>query len=478
MRNLPTLSWTIRTRIGIAIVATATAALVVMAVAVYLIVRSTVYANFDDSVRARAASNVSLVDLSGLQPKLRSSATQLKSGEDIGFVRLYDAAGNMLGEDSPTIAVTPDEARLAAEAASDGRVLSTVRIGDSEFRLLALQIGQDGASPVVLVTGVRRTSIDETLDVLETTLLIAVPLTSLLLGIAAFVIARRALKPVHEITATARSIAEGDLEQRIGSVAARDEVGELADTFNSMIERLSETIERERRFTGDASHELRTPLTAMAAAAEVTLSQERTPDEYRSVIGTFRTKTAQMTHTVRQLLMLSRLDVGATAPQFIEIEVSELLEAVVASFAESHSGVEVDLSASQNDLLVLGDAELLAHAIMNVLENSAVHGGPAVAISIEVKLADDGAVALRLKDNGPGIDPSLLPRVFERFHRGASSSNKEGAGLGLALVSSIARLHGGSVSISSDAGGTEVRFVFPAYVRQDSAPRPIHLPLR
>ena len=341
-------------------------------------------------------------------------------------------------------------------------VFRTASIQGAQFRLVAVPIEQGGATAGVLVIGGRRDSVFETLGVLSAALLLVVPITGSGLAIIAFVIARRALRPVHEITVAAQSIARGDLSQRIRGVSSRDEVGELADTFNIMIELLEATIERERRFTGDASHELRTPLTAMETALDVTLSQERSPQEYRDALHSLQLRTRQMSRATRQLLMLSRMDANALPLDFAPIVLPELIEAVLDSFSDQFPAVTLTTDFEAPDaLLVNGDSEMLARAFSNVLENAAKHAGPTTTVKLQAhRVGKD--VVVTVSDSGPGFQEEVLASPFERFRRGGDSLGMSGAGLGLAIVRSIVRLHGGDVSIANTPEGAQVRFRFLA----------------
>lgn len=458
-RFLP--KWTIRTRIGLAVFAVATAALVVMALAVFFSFRRTLLDNFDDALRLRATANLSLVETSGAQPRLRvPPSASGASSEDADFVHLYDPGGDLLAAAPSSTPPAAGERGLVTQARRGLAALATVTTNEGRFRAVALPVSQDGAVVGVLITGAPRDSVAETLDILQAILLVVVPLTSGVLAVAAFVIARRALRPVHDITATANAIAAGDLRQRIAGVASQDEVGELATTFNTMIERLAETIERERRFTGDASHELRTPLTAMDAALAVTLSQQRTAEEYRATLAALRSQTARMIRMARQLLLLSRLDADAVSPEFVPVVLPELVEAVLDAFAEQHPEVALTSHPAPPNIIMDGDPEMLARAFTNVLDNAVTHGGPRVRIAVETTLLADTRVALAFSDNGPGIPADLLPNVFHRFRRG-DASHSGGAGLGLAIVASIVRLHRGTVTVPDTPAGTTVRFEFP-----------------
>ncbi len=307
--------------------------------------------------------------------------------EDETFLRLYAVDGTLLADNQGSVRAEDQaaERRLVNHAAGGTDLFAGVHLSSGRYRELAVPVRQNDRVVAVLITGIKPVSVEESLNLLRVILLIVVPLTGAVLAIAAFVIARGALQPVRSITTTARRISAGDLHQRIHGVTAQDEVGELAATFNMMIERLEETFERERRFTGDASHELRTPLTAMETALEVTLGQERSGEEYRDALRTLQSRTGHLTRMARQLLMLSRLDADAVQPAFTTVELGGLLAAIVASFEDDHPEVHLRLAKVPAEASMRGDPEMLARAFTNVLENSRIHAGAAVQITVQVE---------------------------------------------------------------------------------------------
>lgn len=450
----------IRTRIALTIVAVSTSALVLMALAVFIGFRAILIENLDENLRLRATASLPLIVISPDGPRPRPPALDVELTDDAeAFLRLYGSDGALLAARGARLPAPVAERSLVNQALRGSEAIATVGRGRERFRVLAMPVTDPGATGGVLVTGLSWEEVGEPLALLRVILLIAVPLTSVVLGAGAFVIARRALRPVHDITATARGIAAGDLRRRITGIATVDEVGELAETFNTMIGRLAETIERERRFTGDASHELRTPLAAMATALEVTLSRDRDPAEYRQTLQLVRGQTARLTRMVRQLLMLSRLD--AEAPLgFVPVVVDELVEAVLSGFTAQHPGMTLALASAAEGLSLHAEPELLARAFTNVLDNTAAHAG--AKASVQVKLRRFGPnVVIAFSDNGPGFPGDLLTTAFQRFRRGDASRAGGGAGLGLAIVESITQLHGGTVAIANAGGGAIVAFTFP-----------------
>ncbi len=417
--------------------------------------------NLDDTLRLRAASNLQLVDSTQEPPILTAGpdpGSERSEGEAV--LRLFHPSGRILHDASPAAETSPEEIALVLKAvAAGGDVYDTIDLGREDFQVVASPVRVNGAIIGVLVTGIERSQVNEPLSALGLILVIAVPVTSIALALGSFVIARAALKPVARITATARQITRGDLRRRIEGVNARDEIGELAATLNAMIARLAETVDRERQFTADASHELRTPLAAIETSIDVTLSRERRDEEYRHTLEAVRSQAHRLTALTRQLLLLSRLDSEQARREFEPLDLVSLVEAVVATFSEANPGARVAVDFGTESLEIRGDVELLARAILNILENAVIHVGPSVAITVTVskRLAPPRAV-VTIADDGPGIPPDLASDAFQRFRRGDASRSRGGSGLGLAIVEGILRLHGGTAQFVPSDGGSGARF--------------------
>ena len=325
----------IRTRIALWIAAIAIGLLVLMAAAVYVTFDRQLNASLDQTIALQAGANRQFIDDTRDPPTLSLSSDpggERLEGEAV--LRLYAADGQLLADGSPAVAITSDEQAAAQTAAETGRDISrTIELGDDHFyRLLFSPVPVAGAADVVLVTGLNRSRVTEPLGILRLILFIAVPVTAAGAGLGGYWISRRALKPVDAMSATAVKITHGDLHERVPGAEAGDELGRLAATLNAMIERLNETVERERRFTADASHELRTPLAAIETGIDVTLAHERPAAEYRRVLGVVRGQAGRLNLLANQLLLLSRLDSNQLQRTFTSLELGGLLEAVVESF--------------------------------------------------------------------------------------------------------------------------------------------------
>lgn len=451
----------IRTRIALSIFALAAGLLIIMSVMVYIAFEQQLRATLDDTLRLQAASNLERVDASATPPILdvgSDPGQERFAGEAV--LRLYDLHANMLVDGSPASASADAERDVVrAVIATSNDVYRTIELSENEaYRVLASPVRRAGTITGVVVTGIEWSRVNQPLETLRLILLIAIALTALALAGGAYFVARRALYPVALITATARRITNGDLHQRIASTSIRDELGELTSTLNSMIARLAETVDRERRFTADAAHELRTPLATITAGIDVMLLHNRRPDEYRRLLGIIREQTHGLTALSQQLLLLSRLDTQDVWNDFETIELTGLVDAIAEAFQDAHPDVTLSQQLLDEPLYVRGDPELVTRAIVNILDNAVSHVGPTVRLHIIVQHTPGGSAQLVVIDDGPGIPQDLAPAVFQRFRLGDASRSQGGSGLGLAIVEAIMHGHRGSVRLLPNQKGEGARF--------------------
>jgi two-component system sensor histidine kinase MprB len=247
--------------------------------------------------------------------------------------------------------------------------------------------------------------------------------------------------PVTRVTAAARHIAETeDLGRRI-EVTSADEVGELAARFNAMLDTLEGSISAQRQLVADASHELRTPVTALRTNIEVLAESELAPPERARLIADVQAQAEELSALVGDLIELARGD--EVEPVLEDVRLDALVSEAIDRARRHAPGVE--FVATLEPAVVEGVPDRLARAVNNLLDNAARHGA-----RVEVAAGADG---VRVRDDGPGIEPADLPHIFDRFYRGADARARPGTGLGLAIVRQVAEQHGGSVAVRNAVGG-------------------------
>jgi signal transduction histidine kinase len=283
----------------------------------------------------------------------------------------------------------------------------------------------------------------------------AVGLAALLLGsIFAWRLANRVVRPVAELTQTARSISETDLSRRI-PIRGRDEVAQLAETFNEMLGRLELAFASQRRFVDDASHELKTPLTIVRGHLE--LLNEDDPQERRETLGLVMDELDRMARIVQDLLLLAKHG----RPDFLDlatVDVGALTEELHAKVTAL--GDRDWLLENRGRGVIVADRQRVTQAIVQLAQNAARHTDEGQPIALGSSVAD-GEARFWIRDRGPGIAPDEQESIFGRFYRG-SGERAEGAGLGLAIVKAIAEAHCGRVELESRTGaGAAFTVVIP-----------------
>jgi two-component system OmpR family sensor kinase len=281
--------------------------------------------------------------------------------------------------------------------------------------------------------------------------LIAIGGAVLLVGfVGGLLITGRALRPIGKISDTAKTIAEGNHQQRIELSDAPEELAGLADTLNNTFAHLNESIETQKRFSADASHELRTPIAVVIAQAEAALKRERTPEEYQTVLNACLRSGRRMKSLANSLLELTRLSGAGFELSKERCDLNEVLAGAVDSaslLSEKHpvvfQGLEKPLEANV-------DRDRIHQVVMNLISNAIQHNPQGCEIAVSLK---QGGI-IEIADNGIGIPEESLPHIFDRFYRVDKSRTREqgGAGLGLSIAQSLVEAHNGTISASSMAG--------------------------
>jgi len=272
---------------------------------------------------------------------------------------------------------------------------------------------------------------------------------------------RRITQPVSSLTSVTSRMAGGDLAAR-ATVAGGDEIGTLAASFNSMAERVEETVAVLRRFVGDAAHEIHTPLTALRANLALAMDEDD-PGHHRLFLERVRDQARRMEELTNDLLDLSRLEAGRIEIRRLPLDLAATVREVSEVYASraEQAGITFYMDLPNWPVTILGDESQVRRALANLLDN-AVKFTPADG-AIRVGLASNGVlVEVSVADSGIGIPPEDLPNLFSRFRRGRNASVFPGSGLGLAIVKAIMEYHGGQVLARSLDPGTVFTLSWPS----------------
>jgi signal transduction histidine kinase len=300
-----------------------------------------------------------------------------------------------------------------------------------------------------------------TLTHLLTYSLLSLAGVTLLAAVAGWIAAGRILRPVHRLTAAARAASEQDLSQRIALQGPRDELRELADTFDTMLERLDRAFTSQRQFIANASHELRTPLTVMRTAMDVVLAKPQpTRDELVSMAADVRQAVDHTERLIEVLLVLARNEQARALTDPLDL-------AVVAEDAlEGRTANGITTITALDQAPVTGDAVLLERLVANLLDNAERYNIAGGTVEISTT-AHHATSVLRVVNTGAVVPADMVERLFQPFTRLDDRTRHDGFGLGLTLVSSIAAVHGGTVDATAvPTGGLDISVRLP---RRDNA---------
>jgi heavy metal sensor kinase len=279
-----------------------------------------------------------------------------------------------------------------------------------------------------------------------------------------FVLIKRALSPVDRIATSAERISSHNLSERLPVPLTGDELERLSVALNHMIERLDTAFQYSRRFVADASHELRTPLTALRGELESLAQEPKPAPEWRDRLGSALEEVERLAHIVEGLFAISRLDAGEAAAEWNPFDLTQLAASTADQMALLAEDKKIGVSCNgPGNVWVQGDRARMKQVVVNLLDNAIKYTQPGGTVALSVN-AQDGKAVLEVSDNGIGIPPEALARVFERFFRvdTARSRDRGGAGLGLAIVKSICTAHHGRVEAASSPGrGSRFRVELP-----------------
>lgn len=437
----------VRARTTAVAVATVTVALVLGALSLVAILRSSLRNGVDRAAITRAQDVATLVRSGALPPSLAFP------GQASTIIQVVDPHGVVIASSANFGGEPPVSNRPGA----DPPILFNVRAApvkeNQRFRVAALSVvTPDGTTTVY--GGASTDDAEETVARISLLLLVGTPVLVMIVGIVTWRNARRALEPVHRIIAEVGAMGDGTPQARIAAPGTDDEIGELATTMNAMLDRLDHFTERQRHFTADASHELRSPLASLRTQLEVAVAHSAGVEI--AVLGReLLTDVGRLERLASGLLDLARLDHADT--QHRAIDIRDVINDVLASTATTRvNRCQVDLPSGP--VMASADRRQLDRVVRNLLDNADRYAQS----SIKLRLRGAGSrCVLEIMDDGPGIGVDDRQRIFERFTRldDSRSGDDGGAGLGLAIVKEIVRAHHGTIEVVHPEQGSGAHFL-------------------
>ena len=426
---------TIKTRTVLTATSVVGAALVVSTVFLVTNVHHRLVSGQRDAARLRARDIVTLA-VSGQLPAYLSIP-----GEEKGFIQVVDRTGHVVSRSQNVAGEAPIIPAALRKLDQWSGIRTGMPIGEGERFILVTNTASTSNGRVTVITAESLESVDSAAMSLAQLLVIGIPLLTALVAIVTRYSVGRAFRPVGDMTRELAEIESMHLHRRVPQPTADDEIAELARTMNTMLDRLEQSSERQRRFVADASHELRSPLTSIRTALEVADAHPDRVDP-REAIRDALADHDRMDALVTDLLTLARLDETGARSDTTLVD----LAALVGADRESRPSGTIRWTSDLRPAVVEGHELRLQRVIRNLVDNAVRHARTTVAISTGTSAT---AAFLRIQDDGSGIAADDRDHVFERFTRldDARATDDGGSGLGLAIVKETVQAHGGTVHV-------------------------------
>ncbi len=341
--------------------------------------------------------------------------------------------------------------RLPANVPAEG-VVDDRQVAGTSLRFLARSVTVLG-KPYTIQVAAPTHELVEGLTGFKWALILLVPVVLLAATAGGWWMSRRALQPVDQITATARSIGERNLEKRLPIPNTEDELQRLSETLNHMLDGIEGAFRRVTQFTADASHELRTPVALIRTTAELALRKHRSEPEYREALDEVHTESVRTTDLIENLLTLARADAGKATLDRTAVDLGALVHEVSgqAEKLARQKGIALVCQAPDKIVTISGDRGTLRRLFFILLDNAVKYTLAGGNIHVCVKQQPE-RVIVEVRDSGVGISEQELAHIFERFYRSDKSRSRDsgGAGLGLSLAEWIVNAHGGVIHVESE----------------------------
>jgi signal transduction histidine kinase len=449
-------AFTLRARVAAAAAVAIAVAVALLAVAVPALLQRQLTDELDSSLRGRA---VEVARLASSTPTLLTEPGALEGRLTGGalFVQVVDRRGRIVARSGALGGrLLPQGAALPTALDDRRAAYADSALGAEAIRVYAAPLGELGGGAArggAVLVAATTAAIDDTLSHARRLVLLCALAAAALAALTATLLTRRALGPLARLSSGARKIERtGDASDRLPVPAARDEVGELAQTLNAMLASLERAREAEQRFVADASHELRTPLTALRGNAAYVARHGADP----AVLADIEADAARLASLLDDLLALARED--AAAPAAASSGEALALGELARTVAASDENVAVVVAPGAERAAVRAEPVALERAVGNLVSNARTHGPDGGQITITVALSTDGDRArITVADEGRGLTADEARHAFERFWRG-TGARAGGSGLGLAIVRAIAERHGGTAT----ADGARFTIELPA----------------
>jgi heavy metal sensor kinase len=442
----------------------------------YLFISNTIRSQTDMDLVSDVQALDSIMRLQGVEAAKRQAVLQSQAaGEKKLFFRFLSADGRVFS--SSNIAhwqnIETSRAAIRHLIAGGAPVFDTIRLPQrpNEVRVLYALVGPG----IIIQLGRSLEHYSRIVETFRRTFVLTMALLLIFAAGAGWFMARRALSGVQTVTATARRIAGGRLEERVPVKKRGDEIDQLAITFNAMLDRIGELLTGIRDMSDNMAHDLKGPVTRIRGLAEVTLTTSPGVEEYEKMAGSTIEECDRLLDMINTLLLISKTRAEAEAGSLARepLNLAGLVRSACDLYQSPAEDRDIQLACSLPEHLQFhGDTRLLQRMVANLLDNAVKYTPAGGRIEVELTTGIEGQPELRVQDNGCGIASDELPHIFKRFYRSDPSRTTSGTGLGLSFCRTVARAHGGEIRAENrPGGGSRFTVTLPTWRPQDP-PRP------
>ena len=367
------------------------------------------------------------------------------------FIRIFNSNGqtvlqNQYSKNWPQIAAPKDFTQYML---GQSPVIHTV-VNDGNSGSIRYCIGK--VTPqYILQVGQGQNNFDPFFEHLIKIALILLPVTMILVGLAGWFVSRQAMNGVKQVTRAASSINKGNLDLRVEVGNSGQEIQDLASNFNTMLAKIQALIQELEDVTNNIAHDLRSPLTRMRGIIETTLRAKPDTNAYHNMSAQLIEEIERLHEMINTMLQIASAEAGIDKTEMQTVDMNAILHDAVDLFTPlaEEKQQTLQLQLPDKPVMVLGSRPRLQRVIANLLDNANKFTSNAGTIKVNAKELDAQTVQLQIQDTGPGIDPQILPQIFDRFYSGDQSRTNKGNGLGLSYVRAIVQAHHGQIHVSS-----------------------------
>lgn len=456
---------TIRNKISLLFTLLVTAILLVLNISIYYLSALEVREVFQKRLKSRASNNAQIFSYSGensinILRKIDGGTLAMLPQKTVG---IFDTSGQELyyynSENADSLKV--DKALLEGIVSSGERFFTR-----GERDVVGLYFEGESRNFIVLVAAY---NVDgkEHLSQLKKILIFSLLIGVLVTLITGYVFSSQLVKPISSIIKDVNTISSHNLSKRLNAGSSKDELNQLAATFNELLDRLQDSFTTQRRFISNASHELSTPLTSISSQLQVTFQNERSVEEYKRVLHSIQDDVEQMRQLTKSLLEIARAGSQGSI-ELHELRIDELLLKVISDVKRINPDYKVEMQINnlpddERLCQVFGNFDLLYSAIKNIIDNGCKYS-PDKTSAVNVSFTDPD-ILISVENKGDIITESDIEQVFQPFFRGENTSEVKGFGLGLPLAKRIISIHKGGISVHSESGLTVFTITLPSLIK-------------